>query len=142
MSSFTEPLTLTEPDGDANHLIVGREFFYYLFSKDSNYRVYVPKGAITDLSSHPWFTQWLIPKFGLHNQPAVVHDHVYRTGKIQCQYEDVWEEMTVSKDIADNIFLEAMKVKKVNPLRRKILYSGVRHSQTAKIVWKGHRAND
>jgi len=68
---FTGPLILRE---DGYEWSVERGFTYVTNGGD---RISIPKGFRTDLASVPQIFQSIIPKTGLHNQPAVVHDFLY-----------------------------------------------------------------
>lgn len=59
----------------------------------------VPTGFVTDLASIPKLVQPIIPKSGLWNWPAIIHDYLY---SIQ-----IFERV-----ICDSILLEAMRVRK------------------------------
>ena len=76
-------------------------------------KVDVPQGFQTDLSSIPRIARSIIPQIGDHNGPSVIHDWCYRNH---------WENRSTS----DSLFLEGMKVKGVNWLRRNIIYAAVR----------------
>jgi hypothetical protein len=72
----------------------------------------VPAGEPTDFASVPWFARWLIPKTGLHNLAAIVHDYLYRNAKY-------------TKSQADEIFREALKVLGVGSFKRNMMYAAV-----------------
>lgn len=75
--------------------------------------VCVPRGFETDFASVPR-TPILFSLFGdTAHEAAVVHDYLYRTGK-------------APRKIADQVFLEAMKVSGVWAWRRVPMYWGVR----------------
>jgi hypothetical protein len=60
----------------------------------------------------PRLVRWLVPKFGAHDGPAVIHDWLYNTH-------------AVSKPIADAIFYEALLVCQVRTSRAWAMYQAV-----------------
>lgn len=89
--------------------------------------IIVPEGFITDLASIPRIFRFLIIKNGRHRAAAIVHDYLCRLG------------MLFDRVLADKIFLEAMKLKKVPKLRRWAMYAAVR-SNTARLKLIGKAA--
>jgi hypothetical protein len=85
---------------------------YDIGRKNSGLRITVPKRYACDKASIPWFIQWLIPRFGAHDGPAIVHDWLYNTH-------------LTSKPIADSVFYEAMLVCEVRPTAAWLMYIGV-----------------
>ncbi len=81
------------------------------------YSVTTPVGFRTDLASIPQFLRSLIPQNGKHKVPAIIHDYLYRT-----------PGHSLSRTLADKIFLDGMRVAGVQWLRRWIMYMGVRAS--------------
>ena len=75
--------------------------------------VTVPAGFVTDLASIPRIFRFLIIKNGRHRPAAIVHDYLCRLG------------LDYSRVLADKIFLEAMKVRKVPRMRRRLMYWAV-----------------
>lgn len=74
--------------------------------------IVVPAGFVTDLASIPRVFQSLIPKVGKHMLAAIVHDYLCRLDGFD-------------RRLADRIFLEAMKLLGVNPVRRRLMYWAV-----------------
>jgi hypothetical protein len=74
--------------------------------------IIVPAGFVTDLASIPRIFQSLIPKIGKHALPAIVHDYLCRLDGFD-------------RRLADRIFLEAMKERGVNRIRRRLMYWAV-----------------
>lgn len=74
--------------------------------------IIVPAGFDTDLASIPRIFQSLVPKVDHHMLPAIVHDYLVRRDDF-------------SRKLADKIFLEAMRLKQVNPIRRRLMYWAV-----------------
>ncbi len=121
MSSFTNKLTITQIG--AQLWETNTEFDYYVGYENSNDKITIPKGFKTDLASVPWPASMLIPMSGLYNQAAVLHDFLYFT-------------QTRTRLASDRIFLEAMKVLKVNVFKRLIMYRAVR--MWSWIPWNRH----
>ncbi len=111
MSKFTTPLTLTMLPN--YRFEVAAEFTYHVGSLDSNHVITVKKGFKTDLASVPRILWFILPPHGYYGKAAVIHDYLYRTGKLprkQC----------------DDIFKEAMQVLKVKPWKIWVMYTAVR----------------
>lgn len=75
--------------------------------------IIVPRGFETDLASIPRIVTPIIPINGHHRAPAIVHDYLCRTWSIS------------QRDLADRIFLEAMKERGVERWRRTLMYLAV-----------------
>lgn len=73
----------------------------------------VPRGFVTDYASIPRVFWRLIPPTGPYNGAAVIHDYLYTTG-------------TVSRIVADAIFVEAMAALGVPANTRTVMHMGVR----------------
>jgi len=86
-----------------------------LLSGSNGTRVHeIPAGFDTDLASIPRFLLSTTGgKVGKHLIAAIVHDYLYRTG-------------FASRELADEIFLAAMKNLGVSWLRRNVFYRAVR----------------
>ena len=110
MSSFTEPLTVTDLGKGRWRLEKG--FRYYIGCLESTDYIDVPAGYITDFYSVPKPFQWLLPKAQHGNQSAVLHDFLCTEGKRR------WKESA-------DIFNEAMGVLNVKPWRRTLIYNAV-----------------
>ena len=93
-------------------------FPYYLTHNPFYKEIVVPKGFISDLASIPRVMTPFIPKLGKYNKAAILHDYLY----------DVMSEefyIMISREDADNIFLESMGILGVKKHRAKLLYLGV-----------------
>lgn len=111
MSSFTRPLIVEVPD-KGNDIVAEPFHFWRGDDEATGEHITVPKGFRTDYASVPRVLRsFLSPKKKIA-KPAVIHDYLYSTG-------------SVSKKEADTIFLEAMKVNKVNPIKRFVYYQAV-----------------
>jgi hypothetical protein len=73
----------------------------------------VPAGFRTDLASVPRLLTWLVPKAGVHNRAAVVHDYL-------CRRPDV------SFRDADGVLRRISRELGVSPQRRWLMWAGVR----------------
>lgn len=92
--------------------------FSYITSKGIRYDV--PEGVNTDFASIPRFFRRAISRTGRHGKAAVLHDYL-------CEYK-----ITPRKE-ADKVFLDALKTLKVNPIKRRIMYAGVRSYSIATL---------
>lgn len=73
----------------------------------------IPAGFVTDGASVPRILWNIIPPFGQYNKAALLHDHLYKTQKYP-------------RNVADQLFLDAMAALKVPRMERAAMYSGVR----------------
>lgn len=74
----------------------------------------IPAGFRTDFASVPHALTWLVPRTGIFNRAAVLHDHLCRHPR------------PVSLKDADGIFRRVLRELGVGPVRRWIMYAGVR----------------
>lgn len=88
-------------------------------------RLEVPAGFSTDFASIPRVFHRLLPKNGLYDPAAVVHDWLYATGELH-------------KDTADKVFLEAMRALSVSAWRCLAMYQAV--VRFGGPAWRAHRA--
>ena len=109
MAEFKEIPSLNFDDDSINFILEER----LVYQSDLVGSVTVPAGFETDLASIPRIFQSFIPKVARHMLPAIVHDYL-------CRKPDF------SRKMADQVFLEAMKLKEVNPIRRRLMYWAVR----------------
>jgi hypothetical protein len=142
MSSFTEPLHV-EPLENGKDWKLLAPFDYHIGYLESVQVITVPVDFITDFASIPtelisilglfaiiigqyysilWlFTLGLVaevaagsmPRWKRYGKAAVIHDYLYYT-------------QNLSRHMSDVIFLEAMKVLKINGLERTMMYFAVR----------------
>lgn len=113
MSSFTTPLIVKVLDEHKFELF--ESFIFHLDSKHSRRLVKVPKGFITDFASVPKAFWSIIPPYGKYTKAAVVHDYLYKHHSVRFTRKEV-----------DLIFLKAMEVLGVNPVKRGVMYNAVR----------------
>lgn len=122
MSNFTSELVL-EYLPEKNLWKTRRELVYFVGDDDSDDKITVPVGFITDLASVPWPFSMIIPKSGKGNAAAVLHDFLYH-------------KQERKRKQCDLIFLEAMKVLGVSLWKRKVMYRAVRIFGF--IPWNNH----
>ena len=121
MSSFTSPLVV-EKVGERLWKTY-RELIYYVGEENSVDIITVPVGFTTDFASIPSLFWMILPPDGGYTAAAVIHDFLYFT-------------QTRTRLESDRIFLEAMKVLKVNVFKRLIMYRAVR--MWSWIPWNRH----
>lgn len=112
MSRFTNALVVSPLSDGKSWVIVG-DFGYDIGEKDSGDRVDVSRGFVTDFASVPRGLWWVLPKWGVYGNAAVVHDWLY------------WQQETTRKR-ADEILREAMEVLEVPSLKKQAIYRAVR----------------
>ena len=113
MPSFTDPIGISR-DPKTGLSILNREIRYHLGDKGLGLTVVVPKGFCTDWASIPLIAQTVIPKHGLWDAPALLHDRLYQFHIFR------------RRALADAVFLEAMTLAGVKPWRRWLIYLAVR----------------
>jgi len=89
--------------------------------------IVVPIGFETDLGSIPTWLQWLFPKDGRAVLGYVLHDYLYKEGKL-------------SRGICDDILDEAMEVLGTRWWRRKGVHRGL--DIGGWYSWNQHRKKD
>jgi Protein of unknown function (DUF1353) len=82
-------------------------------------RFVVPAGFRTDLATVPRVLVWLVPRWGLYTQAAVLHDWLCTEG--------VATGAVTARD-ADGLFRRVMRESGVPVVRRWLMWSGVRWS--------------
>ena len=78
----------------------------------------VPLGFVTDFASIPRMAWTLVPKDGRHTIPSILHDWLY------------WEQddiPSMTRDLADAIYNESMKIVGVKSTYRTVIYNTVKH---------------
>jgi len=124
MSQFT---TLLKTNKIGKNLWVLLEpFEYHVGTYPSNEIISVPIGFKTDFASIPKIFWSILPPVGKYGKAAVIHDWCY------------WANC-YNKKQSDKIFLEGMKVLKVNKWKQIIIYNAVR--MFGYFAWKEHRNN-
>lgn len=116
MNSFKTPL-IVETMG--NRFKLFHSFTYHW--KRYNIDIQVPKGFVTDFASIPRLLRIFIPKLGLYNKAAVLHDYAYQK---HLKVKDFWWFFT--RRDADLLLLDAMTDLGVKKWKRNIMYRAVR----------------
>jgi hypothetical protein len=112
------PLRTEDIDGTEAILLESLKFF----SAKLNRVVVAPAGFRTDFASIPRGLWNLFPKRGLHDRAAVLHDAAYR-GKLR---NSLGYTLIVTKQVADDLFEEALATLEIPRLRRYALVQAVR----------------
>jgi hypothetical protein len=112
MSGFESPLIVEIPFMDSSDMVVIQKQLVYRSSRSGIFKV--NRGFISDLASIPKGARWLISKVEKHSAAAVIHDALY-----------VYHPL--SKEDADDVFLEAMAVSGVPLWKRVIMYLAVKY---------------
>lgn len=73
----------------------------------------IPAGYVTDFATVPRIAVWLIPRFGAYTKAAILHDFLLT-------------DTDVSSVDADNLFRRALRELGVPPVRRTLMWVGVR----------------
>ncbi len=133
MSSFTTPLeyrVVPGPEGSGKVWYWLKEpFSYEVGELGSGLTLTVPATFVTDLASVPWPLRLVFKPDGPWAKAAVIHDFLYDKG-------------LVSRWMADRIFLEGMKVLKINVVVRLSFYAAVRACgwlwwRKGPFLWRG-----
>lgn len=77
----------------------------------------VPDGYVTDFATVPRIAVWLVPKAGLAARAAILHDYLLT---------DVLPSGRISSRDIDGLFRRAMRELGVPPVRRWVMWTGVR----------------
>jgi hypothetical protein len=90
----------------------------------------VPAGYVTDFASVPRIAVWLIPRFGRYTVAAILHDRLLT--------DCLGVGMVTARD-ADRLFREALREVGTPPVRRWLMWTGVRWgalaSRTRRAGW-------
>lgn len=119
---------------------VMKGFRYYVGDKDSNKWVDIPRGYLVDGASVPRILWGLIPPWGRYGAATIVHD-------ILCEYLSLTLDgrpCKITREQADNILFEAMRVLDVDTEQYNLIQTGVntyRHLYSVtKPVWSRRKA--
>jgi hypothetical protein len=112
---------LLEPDDNYRTATLARDLIY---DSDLAGRIIVPAKFSTDFASVPRGLWNIFPPLGRYSPAAVVHDYLYRT-------------QTRSRKLADDVFLEAMRVCGCNWFTCRTLWSAVR--SFGWLAWKNNQ---
>lgn len=77
----------------------------------------VPAGYLTDFASVPRIAVWLVPVFGLYTPAAILHDYLITNAQADGR---------ISSRDTDGMFRRAMRELGVPPVRRWLMWTGVR----------------
>ncbi|MDP9069226.1 MAG: DUF1353 domain-containing protein [Actinomycetota bacterium] len=119
-SPKTLPFKKKWSDCDADVLLrqADAETFFleesFRFVKPASDPIEVPRGNVTDLASVPSLLTWLVPRYGRHSLPALLHDHLIEPGTS-------WEE----REAADSVFRDTMEQTQVPFVRRWLMWCAV-----------------
>jgi|ERR1700752_2442748 len=148
MSDFTRFSgdVMTSYAADASSILdldlwrVMKGFRYYVGNKDSNKWVEVPRGYLTDGASVPRILWAVIPPWGRYGAATIVHD-------ILCEYLSLTVDgkpCKITREQADNILFEAMKVLEVDEEQYDLIRAGVANYRrmygVTKPVWNARKA--
>lgn len=86
----------------------------------------VPRKFTTDFASVPQFLSWLIPSMGMYTYAAIVHD--YLCEQLNAEHREGAHHVLapVNARDTDGIFRRIMREAGVPPLRRALIWTGVR----------------
>jgi hypothetical protein len=130
MSSFTTPL-IVSPMSDGRSWKLVAPFEYHVGNKQSLTVIIVPNQFITDFASVPRSFWGIIPPWGKYGKAAIVHDYLYCT--------KTYLNDTCTRQLADEIFYEAMLVLKVPKWQAKVMYYAVRWF--GYLAWKYNKGH-
>ena len=111
MPRFSVPLTTTQLASGLFRVEISFKYYYGEFPNERF--VEVEKGFVSDLYSVPWPFSMLVPKSGIGNQAAVLHDKISK-------------EQMFNKKTRDKMLLNAMMILNVPKWRRKLIHTGVK----------------
>lgn len=87
--------------------------YNFKYSPYVDYKMFIPKGLITDLASVPQFLWNIFPPHGNYAVAAIIHDTLYRLKEYPRELADAW-------------FRELMKELEISFWKRNIMYFSVR----------------
>lgn len=108
------------------------EFKFYSDNLLPGHRIWVivHKGFVTDGASIPRLLWGFIPPLSRYGQAAVLHDYLRDVGTYYIEDDDINQQPEITAQMsvkqADEVFLEAMGVLKVNIIKRYLMYYAVR----------------
>lgn len=116
MATWPEPAFLTtlvvSPAPDAKRWRVEAEFRYRTSHHLGSQQIAVVPSFMTDFASVPFPLTAVFPKWGKYGWAAVVHDWIY-------------SQQMYSKEYADDVFREAMRVSRVPEWKVTVFYLAV-----------------
>ena len=107
----------TARNGEKTYTVVGCLTFY-VGDRAANYWVNIPHGYRVTGADVPRLFKFLLPAKSKHGRAAIIHHYLCATGKarikkVRCKIE---------RDVANEIFMQAMQVSGVGFIRRWVLY--------------------
>ncbi len=109
------------PFADGDHWFLLNDLRYDVL--DTGVTVVVPAGFVTDFASIPRPFWSLLPRWGKHGAPAVVHDFLY------------WEQRCTREE-ADRLIKLAMQENRVGAIRRSVIHAALRIGGA--LAWRGN----
>lgn len=73
-SSFTPRAPLLRPFADGENWVLAEEMVY---DRGDGWRIVVPRGFVTDLTSVPWFARTIVSPVGPYTRAAILHDYLF-----------------------------------------------------------------
>ena len=114
------------PHLEEDEFLLHADYNIYWTYGDKEYRLKVPAGYVTDLSSIPKVARSVIPVIGRQNGPAVIHDYIYEPSDND-RPEGYHQLPGWTKEEADSLFLAAMVAVKVPWWRRNAMWLAVKY---------------
>lgn len=134
MSSFTTDLVVKVLNNGDKYEVI-EEFEYYR-DNNTDVKIIVPKGFVTDFATVPRIFWSIFPPFGIYTKASVLHDYLIIAFKTKKTWDHVLtidskvsiedRSKLVKRCEADAIFKEAMKCIGVPAITRWFLYTSVR----------------
>jgi hypothetical protein len=125
VGTFTSELTITQLSGNDRHgwrlWRLAEPLIYEVGERGSGRVILVSKGFITDGPSIPQFLWAILPVWASWSRAGVIHDYLCCLIALNNPHPEA-----PTRDHADRIFLEAMKVLNVGWVQKTLLYLGVR----------------
>ena len=99
----------------------------FRFTRDGEPDILVTRGDSTDLASVPGFLTWLVPRYGRHTLPALLHDQLCRSAVDPNEREK-----------ADTILRDSMVTTRVPFVRRWVMWGAVSLATNVLrgIIWR------
>lgn len=118
MSRFTGEVTVTQLAVKSKLWRLEHDLVFEVGYEGSGQEIVVPKGFITDGATIPQWLWGLLPCWGTYSRAAVIHDYL-------CwKLHGTPHPLAPTRDKADAIFREAMRVCGTGPVTRFIVYWG------------------
>ena len=101
--------------------IVTREYRCSFLVDGKPWRVHVPSGMLTDLTSSPWAARLIVNRVGPHLEAAIVHDYLF----IAWQLLDDKRPNRTHFRFANDVMYAAMQAADVGFIMRQMIYAAV-----------------